>query len=239
MSAYEFGFVVEDFDIDDDDSLVVLYENFGDVDAALTAGRTTLEFVVEADGAWEALESTLRRVHEFFPNVRVVRLDRDLVSLADIADRCDRSGESVRLLSLGQRGPGGFPKPDGVLGGGTRVWEWAAVAAWFRTNLGVLAEEPESIDAECAALFDAHLTTHGQSLASQLLRPFEPSGWETLLSHRTHATYVDSGAIHVVARIVRTNAQSSYVVRRLGPPSRSSARSTEQRDDTVPAGVFV
>lgn len=175
MNAYEFAFVVEDFDIDDDDSLVVLYEYFEDVDASLSAGRTTLEFVVEADGAWDALRSTLRKMHEFFPDVHVVRIDRDLVSMADIAARCGRSAESVRLLSLGQRGPGVFPSPVGVLGGGTRVWEWAAVATWFRKNLQELTGEPELIDAECAALFDAHLTTHGRSVASKVLRPIEPS----------------------------------------------------------------
>ena len=98
----------------------------------MSAGLTTVEFVVEADGASEALHSALTTLREVLPSVRVLRLDRDLVSMADIAFRIGRSNESVRLLVTGKRGPGRFPQPLGILKGGTRVWEWAPSSARCR-----------------------------------------------------------------------------------------------------------
>lgn len=37
--------------------------------------------------------------------------EKDLVSLRTIASRLGRTYESVRMLSTGKRGPGGFPAP--------------------------------------------------------------------------------------------------------------------------------
>jgi hypothetical protein len=51
----------------------------------------------------------------------------DLVELPEIAARTGRTRESVRLLALGRRGPGGFPPAAG----GFR--SWTAVRAWFAT----------------------------------------------------------------------------------------------------------
>lgn len=73
---------------------------------------------------------------ERVPGVRVVRVEPDdLVSAAAIAQRTGRTRESVRLLSEGERGPGGFPAPVAWVNGRTRVWRWADVARWFHKAL--------------------------------------------------------------------------------------------------------
>lgn len=156
MSCYEFAWVVEGFDMDDDATLDRLYETFDDVSAGSVAGRVTVDFVVEASGSSEALFTTLDRFTVAFPHVRVLRLDRDLIAIPDIADRTERTPESVRLLVNGKRGPGGFPTPVGTLGGGTRVWEWAAVVDWF-SSMGQPVEENTLIDHELACYFDSKL----------------------------------------------------------------------------------
>lgn len=156
MSCYEFAWVVEGFDMDDDATLDRLYETFDDVSAGSIAGRVTVDFVVEANGPSEALFTTLDRFTMAFPHVRVLRLDRDLVAIPDIADRTERTPESVRLLVNGKRGPGGFPTPVGTLGGGTRVWEWAAVVDWF-SSMGQPVEENTLIDHELTCYFDSKL----------------------------------------------------------------------------------
>lgn len=61
---------------------------------------------------------------------RVLRVDRELVSVPDIAERTGRSRESVRQHANGTRGSGGFPSPVGIVGDGIRVWEWAPVFEW-------------------------------------------------------------------------------------------------------------
>lgn len=167
MSSYGFAWVVEDFDMDDDPTLDRLYETFEDVSAGSVAGRVTVEFVVEATGPSEALFNTLARFSEAFPHVRVLRLDRDLVSIPDVADRTDRTPESVRLLVNGKRGPGGFPTPVGALGGGTRVWEWAAVVEWL-TSAGIPVEENHLIDHELACYFDSKLACDGGEFSRTL-----------------------------------------------------------------------
>jgi hypothetical protein len=172
MSEYEFSFIVEGFDVEDAVSNDLLVENFDYARASETAGLVTVLFNVEAAAANDALHQTLKRFSTLFPNAKVVRLNRDLVSIADVASRTNRTGESVRLYVTGKRGPGSFPMPISVLHGGTRVWEWATVVDWFRRHLGELTDEAEMIDAENAALFDAHLATQrpeiGQREAGEL-----------------------------------------------------------------------
>lgn len=156
MPCYEFSWVVDGFDVEDDATLDRLYETFDDVAAGSVAGRVTVDFVIEAAGPSEALFTTLDRFRAAFPRASVLRLDRDLVAIPDIADRTGRTPESVRLLVNGKRGPGGFPAPVGALGGGTRVWEWAAVVEWF-AETGRPVEENILIDHELACYFDSKL----------------------------------------------------------------------------------
>ena len=77
-----------------------------------------------------------------------VEVDEDLVDLTEIANRIGRSRESVRLWSLGRRGPGGFPTPLGILPGSVKVWDWGSVHAWVRRAVPGLVGN------------DRHLTRH-------------------------------------------------------------------------------
>ncbi|HTW07031.1 MAG TPA: hypothetical protein VME46_05965 [Acidimicrobiales bacterium] len=62
-------------------------------------------------------------------------VEDELVSMADIAERCGRTRQSVSMLVSGRRGPGGFPRP---VAGNVRspLWHWADVAAWFEGQGG-------------------------------------------------------------------------------------------------------
>jgi hypothetical protein len=173
MDIYEFSFIVDGFDPLDDDQLTALQDLFDDASTSTIQGVTTLEFAVEADNASDALHTTLRTLTDEFPNITVVRLNRDLVAIPDIAQRTDRTPESIRLLARGKRGPGGFPNHISVLGGGTSIWEWAPVAEWLRTH-GIHDEGVELIDTETAALFDAHLAA-GCEPAPEPVQSWMPS----------------------------------------------------------------
>lgn len=160
MSNFEFTFVVEGFEIALDEQLDALYLTFDEVTASHTAGKTELTFVVEAENAMAALESTFVRLRDILPNVRVLYLDEDLVAIPDIAARTSRSPESIRLLANGQRGLGEFPIPVGVLGGGTRIWKWADVSQWLKNHVVDYNSDSEFVGWEATVWFHALLAHH-------------------------------------------------------------------------------
>jgi hypothetical protein len=97
-----------------------------------------------------------------------LRVDQDLVSVSDIAQRVGRTRESVRLLVDGKRGPGGFPPPIGVVGDGIRVWPWSAALEWFHNVLGVDLGENGVPPLTAAVLEVSFATRRSPELASAL-----------------------------------------------------------------------
>lgn len=129
MSEYSFTLVIDG--VLDDETLDELFEagcddaTFGAVDGAHYA-----DFDREAPSLGEALSSAIADV-ESVPGLRVRRVEPDdLVTMSEIAERLDRSRESVRLLIAGERGSGDFPAPVSHLRRRNRLWRWSDVAAW-------------------------------------------------------------------------------------------------------------
>lgn len=123
------------------------------IEAVWGAGHHDVQFLSEDGTAWavvardapslaEAAGSAIRDV-EAGGALRVVRVEHEaFATLAQIAARLGRTRQSVQQLAAGQRGPGGFPRPVGDRPG-SRVWEWAPVAAWAREHLGWTGERDE------------------------------------------------------------------------------------------------
>ena len=66
---------------------------------------------------------------------RVIHVEPDeLVTMSEIAERLERSRESIRLLISGERGSGDFPAPVSHLRTRTRFWRWPDVLRWFGTR---------------------------------------------------------------------------------------------------------
>jgi len=107
------------------------------------SGRGSADVHREAATYFDAVVGAIRDI-ERVPGLRVVEIeDQELVGLADIAWRLDRTQESVRLLVAGKRGPGGFPAPVAPRRRG-RVWRWSEVADWSNRNLGTAFDPEES-----------------------------------------------------------------------------------------------
>lgn len=147
-----------------DENLDLLFDVLPDAVPASIAGTVTVTSPIEAVDAETASFTLAETITETFPGAIAMRVDQDLVSIPDIAERTDRSRESIRLLVEGRRGPGGFPSPIGTVGDGIRVWPWAAVIDWFATSLkhdlgeqGVPPEVAAVVDA-CLAARRRHLT---------------------------------------------------------------------------------
>jgi hypothetical protein len=106
-------------------------------------GRGSADVHREAATYFDAVVGAIRDI-ERVSGLRVVEIeDQELVGLADIAWRLDRTQESARLLAAGKRGPGGFPAPVVPRRRG-RVWRWSEVADWSNRNLGTALDPEES-----------------------------------------------------------------------------------------------
>ncbi|HEV7943873.1 MAG TPA: hypothetical protein VGP17_13875 [Solirubrobacteraceae bacterium] len=121
-----------------DELSVCLYEAVDDV--SLMGPDEDGSFLSEFDRCAPTLPAAvacaLRDLLRAVPRAIVLRVEADdLATLADIARRCGRTAESVRLLVNGRRGPGGFPPAAGRLDARTRVWRLTDVAAWFDQTL--------------------------------------------------------------------------------------------------------
>jgi len=98
---------------------------FGSIDGAHYA-----DFDREAPTLGKAIFSAIADI-ESVPGLQVRRVEPDdLVTMSEIAERLERTRESVRLLIAGERGSGDFPPPVSHLRSRNRLWRWSDVAAW-------------------------------------------------------------------------------------------------------------
>ncbi|HEY9557462.1 MAG TPA: hypothetical protein VIR58_12050 [Acidimicrobiales bacterium] len=155
METYTVSLLLENVDLTDE-VLDAIFTEFEDVVPSSIDGAVKLTASIEAANDESAAFRLIDQVHSVLPQAAPVRLDQDLVSIPDIAERSGRSRESVRLLVAGKRGPGQFPISVGTVGDGIRVWPWAVVLDWFRDALHEDLGE-RGVSPEAAALVDACL----------------------------------------------------------------------------------
>jgi hypothetical protein len=141
MTDYEFTLVI-DGDLTDEKVAAALFEvGCDDATFGVSDGVGYGEFIRDASAFAEAVMSAIHQV-ESVTAFRVMHLEPDdIVTMADIADRLERTRESVRLLIAGRRGPGGFPPPISHSRERSRLWRWSDVAEWLG---GVEPEETEA-----------------------------------------------------------------------------------------------
>jgi predicted DNA-binding transcriptional regulator AlpA len=140
-----------------DEVLDMLFERLPDAVVSSVDRSVTLVCPMAAPDDEGAVLGLIEQVRRIDPDLGVCRVEQDLVSIPDVAERSGRSRESVRLLVDGKRGPGTFPPPVGIVGNGIRVWPWSVVLAWFRDELGEDLGEL-GVRPETAAYVDAVLS---------------------------------------------------------------------------------
>lgn len=65
-------------------------------------------------------------------SVQIIRIDPELVSISEIAERIEVSRESVRLWTVNKRRDG-FPLPY-TSAGGSLLWTWSDVFSWANAH---------------------------------------------------------------------------------------------------------
>jgi hypothetical protein len=140
-------------DVLDDEQFDALYE--AGCDDALFGVRDGVQYGAfdrEALSFSEALAGAIRDVASAVAGLEVVRIEPDeLVTMAAVAERSGLSREYVRLLSRGERGPGGFPAPVAYADRKTRLWHWPDVARWLTEHRNTKVD----LDAPAADLLAA------------------------------------------------------------------------------------
>ena len=135
MAVWDFTLIVEGRDIASEEVFDALWEAGCD-DALIgqTNGVQYLDFDRDAETIEEAVASAVADT-ERVPGLQVVRfVDSDLVGMSEIAERCGRTRESVRLLVTGARGPGQFPPPVNDPRRPHRLWRWSEVERWLTSR---------------------------------------------------------------------------------------------------------
>ncbi|HUU60867.1 MAG TPA: hypothetical protein VMX37_00535 [Acidimicrobiia bacterium] len=159
MTGYQFTLIVEGPDLQEAAHLGALFR-MGCSDATVGRRREVqyLDFDRQAETFPEAVSEAMAAIEAAVPGARVVRLEPDdLVTMADIAARTGRTREGVRLLALGERGPGGFPAPATHFRSRYRMWRWPAVLVWFGEALGEASSRGDLSRHQFVAAFNAAL----------------------------------------------------------------------------------
>ena len=92
-------------------------------------GLIIAEFAREAPTFSRAVVTAVEAMRQ--AGARVERIEPDyLVSLSEIADRCQLSKQAISLYAKGERGSG-FPPPSAKVMSGHPLWDWCAVASWL------------------------------------------------------------------------------------------------------------
>lgn len=141
MTEFEFTLVIEG-DLSQEVVARALFEaGCDDATFGVIDGMGYGDFLREAPSLAEAVLLALRQV-ESVGSLHVRRVEPDdIVTMSDIADRLERTRESVRLLVAGRRGPGGFPSPISHGMERSRLWRWSEVVGWME---GLGPEEAEA-----------------------------------------------------------------------------------------------
>ncbi|WP_458116955.1 hypothetical protein [Arthrobacter sp. D2-10] len=148
MREFNFTVRVHGFDADDDVQLDRLYSAPFSIVAAEIDGETELDATILASTERHAWHIFNRFLADRLPEVHILRINLDLVSLSEIADRCDISRETVRLWSTGKR-RSAFPTSFTTTGS-MKLWAWSEVFRWLiQQNVPVqdlYSAEPLSIE---------------------------------------------------------------------------------------------
>ncbi|MFJ8693596.1 helix-turn-helix transcriptional regulator [Streptomyces roseolilacinus] len=131
---YDFTFVVSGVDVDDQAAVDALLENC-DALLARAGGVDLLSVTGSGESAIEAALTAVSAARGAVPQLRVCRLDRDLVGVHEIAERTGRSRQNVSQWIAGDRKAQGepFPAPEGTVGR-SRAWLWSEVNQWLAAH---------------------------------------------------------------------------------------------------------
>jgi hypothetical protein len=152
MPPYRLNLLFSGVNLNDDET----YDALANLPNVMWRSQADLAFAsaaVDASSALKAADDLIRAIASAVPSARPLRLDEDLVSISDIAERIGVTREAVRNWANGTR-KAGFPLPRGIVGDAIKVWAWSDVDAWAQANL-MLGKDERYPSAHDVALINA------------------------------------------------------------------------------------
>ncbi len=128
---YEYGFALHvlGLDFEDETQLLLLDDEEITVVPSTSDGLVMLNVILDADSPMAAWREFTEFCEKRAPNVSITRVDLDLVSIPQIAERSGVARETVRLWARGLRREG-FPAPF-TAAGQSLLWAWSDVFGWL------------------------------------------------------------------------------------------------------------
>ena len=126
---YEFSVQVTGLDIESESQLKQLKDDTITVVPFASDDLIMLGVEMAAESPESAFSEFKSFLNECASGIKIKRVDLDLVSLSQIAERLDITREAVRLWAIGQRRKG-FPEPF-TSAGQSLLWAWSDVFDWL------------------------------------------------------------------------------------------------------------
>lgn len=126
MGTYSLIAVVEGFDLDSEAQNAALEDLAYPAVAGRSGGIVSIDADIDAHSSIDAFQQLAADVRAL--GAHIVRIELELVTVSEIADRFDVSRETARLWTIGER-RAGFPVHYQQVGG-NRTWAWPDVYAW-------------------------------------------------------------------------------------------------------------
>lgn len=126
---YEFSVQVTGLDIKNKSQLKQLKNDAITIVPFASNGLILLSVEITAESPESAFSAFKSFLSEYASDIKIKRVDLDLVSLSQIAERLDVTREAVRLWAIGERRKG-FPEPF-TSAGQSLLWAWSEVFDWL------------------------------------------------------------------------------------------------------------
>lgn len=112
-----------------DEQVARIYDALPESTVGARNGQVFIELDRDAPTFADAVVGAIEDIEHL--GLKVAELEpEELVFASEIAQRTERTKESISLLVEGRRGPGGFPAPVRTVGG-HKLWRWRDATAWF------------------------------------------------------------------------------------------------------------
>lgn len=132
LQTYAFTMRVEGKNLEDLTAIALGMQDVAEVYPGEVDGLLELSVYAEASSPRAALIAVKTAIETVAPDLHIVRLDLDLVTVAEIAERASVSPENARLWAAGKRRKN-FPAPF-AQAGTVKLWAWADVFTWLETQ---------------------------------------------------------------------------------------------------------
>jgi hypothetical protein len=170
MPTFAFSATVTGLDLDNVERLDALFTDAFALVPGEIDGVASVSVEIAATSGEDALKTVTGHLARVAPELRVLRVDEDLVNIPEIALRLDLSREAVRLLASGARGDGDFPLHRTIVGQ-QKLWTWAGIHAWALVHRRLSEDDPHPLDTTCVDWFNGQLVPTPERAAGETTEP--------------------------------------------------------------------